>query len=120
MRDETQKNATAIQKASEKKAGPDVACKLFKTFLASEQKMIEAIETNAELCGVPPDRLGAGAGLVISAPERVGMILRNSACKRDWFLALMDERLASGGYQSSEFTRRESSEFCISISRPEG
>jgi hypothetical protein len=55
MREETQKNATAIQKASEKKAGLDVACKLFKAFLASEQKMIKAIETNAELCGVPPD-----------------------------------------------------------------
>jgi hypothetical protein len=55
MRDETQKNATAIQKASEKKAGPDVACKLFKTFLANEAKMIKGIETNAQLCGVPPD-----------------------------------------------------------------
>ena len=55
LRDETQKNANAIQKASEKKAGPDVACKLFKTFLASEAKMIQGIETNAQLCGVPPD-----------------------------------------------------------------
>src|SRR5258705_13838906 len=55
MRDETQKNAGAIQKASEKKAGPEVACKLFKTFLASEAKMIKGIETNAQLCGVPPD-----------------------------------------------------------------
>jgi len=55
MRDETRKNATAIQKASEKKQGPDVACKLFKTFLATEAKMIKGIETNAQLCGVPPD-----------------------------------------------------------------
>src|SRR5258708_2368641 len=55
MRDETQKNATAIQKASEKKSGPDVACKLFKVFLASEAKMIKGIETNAQQCGVPPD-----------------------------------------------------------------
>src|SRR4051794_6677215 len=43
IRDETQKNANAIQKASEKKAGPDVACKLFRTFLDSESKMIKAI-----------------------------------------------------------------------------
>jgi len=55
LRDETQKNANAIQKASEKKQGPDVACKLFKTFLATEAKMIKGIETNAQLCGVPPE-----------------------------------------------------------------
>ena len=55
MRDETQKNANAIQKASEKKAGPDVACKLFRTFLAGEAKMIKAIETSAQVCGIPPD-----------------------------------------------------------------
>ena len=55
LRDETQKNAGAIQKASEKKAGPEVACKLFKVFLASEAKMIKGIETNAQLCGVPPE-----------------------------------------------------------------
>ena len=55
MRDETQKNAGAIRKASEKKAGPDVACTLFKVFLASEAKMIKGFETNAQLCGVPPD-----------------------------------------------------------------
>jgi hypothetical protein len=55
MRDETQKSANAIQKASDKKAGPDVACKLFKVFLATEAKMIKGIETNAQLCGVPPE-----------------------------------------------------------------
>src|SRR4051812_25005088 len=55
LRDETQKNANAIQKAGDKKVSPDVACKLFKTFLASEAKMIKGVETNMQLCGVPPD-----------------------------------------------------------------
>src|SRR5215470_15667065 len=55
MRDETQKNADAIHKASEKKAGPDVACKLFKTFLASEAKMIKGVESAMQLCGIPPE-----------------------------------------------------------------
>src|SRR4051812_13442869 len=55
LRDETQKNATAIQKASEKKSGPDVACKLFKTFLASEAKMIKGIESSMQVCGIPPE-----------------------------------------------------------------
>jgi hypothetical protein len=55
MRDETQKNANAIQEAGKKKAGPDVACKLFKNFLASEAKMIKAIETTGPQCGVPPE-----------------------------------------------------------------
>jgi len=55
MRDETQKHAMAIRDAGQKKAGPEEACKLFKTFLASETKMIKGLEEHAATCGVPPD-----------------------------------------------------------------
>jgi hypothetical protein len=54
-RDETQKHAMAIRDAGKKKVGPEEACKLFKTFLASETKMIKALEEHAATCGVPPD-----------------------------------------------------------------
>jgi hypothetical protein len=54
-RDETQRHAMAISDASERKAGPEEACRLFKVFLASETKMIKGLEDNAALCGVPPE-----------------------------------------------------------------
>ncbi len=59
LRDETAKHAQAIGAASkaEKKPPPDVVCKLFKSYLASEAKMIKALETNATTCGVPPDAI---------------------------------------------------------------
>jgi hypothetical protein len=61
MRDETQKNATAIRavtdKANAQKKPPDpvVTCKLFKVYLASESKFIKGLQTNQQTCGVPPD-----------------------------------------------------------------
>jgi hypothetical protein len=55
LRDETQKNAAAIQAANQRKASPVEACKLFRTFLASDTKMIKAIVENAAQCGVPPE-----------------------------------------------------------------
>src|ERR1700704_4149543 len=44
LRDETAKHAEAIGRASQrqKKPTPEEACKLFKTFLATETKMIKA------------------------------------------------------------------------------
>ena len=54
-RDETQKHAAAIRTAGQKKVGPEEACKLFKAFLASETKMIKALEQHSATCGVPAD-----------------------------------------------------------------
>jgi hypothetical protein len=80
MRDETQKNAGAIQKASEKKAGPDVACKLFKVFLASEAKLVKAIETNAQQCGVPPDMVKQVRGGHVKA-QQIGKQVCDAAAR---------------------------------------
>jgi hypothetical protein len=55
LRDETHKHGTAIQKANEKKATVQEACKLFKTYLAAEAKFIKGLEDNSRTCGVPPD-----------------------------------------------------------------
>jgi hypothetical protein len=63
LRDETQKHATAIQAANQRHATPQEACKLFKTFLASEAKMIKGVEEHMAMCGVPaelPKQMKAG------------------------------------------------------------
>jgi hypothetical protein len=56
IRDEVQKHGTAIQKANERRATVQEACKLFRSFLAAETKFINSLE-NARTCGVPPDAI---------------------------------------------------------------
>jgi hypothetical protein len=55
LRDESQKSALAIQTANQRHAPAPEACKLFRTFLAAETKMIKAIVDNGPQCGVPPE-----------------------------------------------------------------
>jgi len=57
IRDEAQKHGVAIQKANERKATVQEACKLFKNFLAAEAKFIRGLEDNSRTCGVPPDAI---------------------------------------------------------------
>jgi hypothetical protein len=54
-RDEAAKYGQALHAAGQKKAGPEELCKLFKTFLASEGKMVKGLEQNSATCGVPPE-----------------------------------------------------------------
>jgi len=55
LRDETQKNAQALQAAGQKKVKPEELCKLFKAYLAAEARMIKGLEDGATSCGVPPE-----------------------------------------------------------------
>jgi hypothetical protein len=57
LRDETQKHGMAIQKANERKASVQEACRLFKNFLAAETKFMKGIEEHGRTCGAPPDLL---------------------------------------------------------------
>ena len=57
LRDETQKHGVAIQKANERKATVQEACKLFRNFLSAEAKFIKSLEDNSRTCGVPPDAI---------------------------------------------------------------
>jgi hypothetical protein len=57
MRDELQKHGTAIQKANERKATVQEACKLFKSFLGAEARFIKSLEDNSRTCGVPGDAI---------------------------------------------------------------
>lgn len=53
LRDDAAKKAQAIQKASERKASPQEACKLFNVFSAAEAKMLKFVTANATSCGIP-------------------------------------------------------------------
>jgi hypothetical protein len=57
LRDNTQKAGAALKAASEKKAAPEEACKLFRVFVGAESKMIKALEENSQACGVPLDAI---------------------------------------------------------------
>lgn len=57
LRDEVQKHGMAIQKANERKASVQEACKLFRTYLSAEAKFIRGLEENSRTCGVPPDAI---------------------------------------------------------------
>jgi hypothetical protein len=54
LRAEAEKRGKLIKAASERHAGPDVACKLIENFAQAEIKMIKYVETNAAKCGIPP------------------------------------------------------------------
>jgi hypothetical protein len=55
LRDDTQKKASAIQAAGQRKASPKEACGLFNTFAAAEAKMLKYAADNAVWCGIPPE-----------------------------------------------------------------
>jgi hypothetical protein len=55
FRDDVAKHGQALQAAGKKKAGAEELCKLFKTFLAAESKMIKGLEERSTTCGVPAD-----------------------------------------------------------------
>jgi len=57
MRDEVQKHGSAIQKANERKATVQGACKLFKNFLDADARFIKSLEENSRTCGVPGDAI---------------------------------------------------------------
>ena len=49
--------ARSIGAANEKKADVKIACGLFRTYIATEGKMLKALETNGASCGVPTEVL---------------------------------------------------------------
>lgn len=55
LRDDAQKKAQAIQRASQKKVPPKEACHLFNVFSAAEEKMLKYVVANKASCGVPEE-----------------------------------------------------------------
>jgi len=54
LRQEAEKRGHMLKEASDKRQGPDVACKLINSFIQAEIKMIKYVETNSARCGIPP------------------------------------------------------------------
>jgi len=55
IRDELQKHGAAIGEANDKKADVKIACGLFRTYIATEAKMLKSLEANGTSCGVPAE-----------------------------------------------------------------
>jgi hypothetical protein len=53
VRDELQKHGKAIEAANQKKADVKVACRLFRSYIATEAKMLKMLEADGLTCGVP-------------------------------------------------------------------
>jgi hypothetical protein len=57
IRDQAEKDGTAIKAASDRKAAREEICALFNKFVGSEGRMVKFLETNQKVCGVPPDAI---------------------------------------------------------------
>jgi hypothetical protein len=55
IRDQAEKDATAIKATSDRKGTREELCAAFSRFLGSEGKMVKFLETNRAACGVPPE-----------------------------------------------------------------
>ena len=53
--DDTQKRASHIQAANERHAAAAEACKLFRSFVAAENRLIKAVTDDGPRCGIPPE-----------------------------------------------------------------
>jgi hypothetical protein len=54
LRQEAEKRGQALKVASDKRQGPEIACKLIGNFIQAEIKMIEYVKINSARCGIPP------------------------------------------------------------------
>jgi hypothetical protein len=57
LRTDAEKKRGAIEAASKKKVPPQVACRLFGDYSASEVKLIKFVTSNIEKCGMPKELL---------------------------------------------------------------
>jgi hypothetical protein len=74
LRDETQKHASLISAANQRHAPPPEACKLFRNFIAAENRMIKAVTENGPRCGVPPEvpaQMKAGHARALQVTKQV-------------------------------------------------
>jgi hypothetical protein len=57
LRDDAQKKGQALQQASQRKATPVEACRLFNNFSAAEAKLIKYAQENQTNCQIPPEAI---------------------------------------------------------------
>ena len=75
LRQAAESGAAAIRAAGERKATREEVCPLFKKFAAAEAKVLNFMETNRTMCGVPPDAIKQ-----IKAAHAKSVQIRNNVC----------------------------------------
>lgn len=55
LRQDAEKRAALIKAASERKASPQEACKLIKSYVQAEAKLVSYVTTKQTACGIPAD-----------------------------------------------------------------
>jgi hypothetical protein len=83
-RDEIEKRANAIHDAGRSQAAPEETCRLFKLFLASGRKMIEGLEANAAVCGVPSEVIDRVKAQHARASRAGQQVCEAAPLGRDW------------------------------------
>lgn len=74
IREQAEKDGTAIQTASNRKASREEICRLFTRFVATEAKMVNFLVTHQKVCGVPPDAIKHVRGQHAKAREMQGRV----------------------------------------------
>jgi hypothetical protein len=77
LREDAEKKGKLIKEAANRRAPPDEACKLIKSYGAAEVKLIDYVETNTPRCGIPAqvaDQLRAGHENTEALQNRVCVI----------------------------------------------
>ena len=57
LREEMEKRGKAVQTAMERKASPQEACRLIRSFAENEAKILKFVEEDGTWCGFPPEAL---------------------------------------------------------------
>ena len=74
LRGEAEKRGKAIQAASQRKAQPPEACKLFNLLVTAETKLIKYAEDKSASCGIPPQvasQLKENHGKIVGIRNRI-------------------------------------------------
>ena len=114
LREEAERRGKLIKAASDRKAPPDVACKLIGNFGAAEVKMIKYIEANAQKCGIPPqigDQLKAGHKNTEAMREKVCSMAQQVAQQKAAAKPSLSEALGSIQAPEAQSTRKGGSTF---------
>lgn len=114
LREEAEKRGKAIKAASDRKAGPDEACKLIGSFSAAEVKMIKYIEANSAKCQIPPqvgDQMKNGHKQTEAMQQKVCSMAQQMAQQKQAAQPSLSEVLGSSAMPEAQTTRKGGSTF---------
>lgn len=114
LRQEAEKRGKLIKAASDRKASPDVACKLIGNYSAAEVKMIKYVEANAAKCGIPQqiaDQLKAGHKQTEGLLQKVCGVAQQMVQQKAAAAPSLSEALGSISAPEAQTTRKGGSTF---------